>query len=70
VHACHLTSIQISDNNLDAAANKYYETGPDNIHQLLRDAVPRWDETAFGSGRYGQDDTVGAQNSTWNAAQA
>jgi hypothetical protein len=57
-HACRLTSTQISDNNVEAAVNKYFETDPGNIQRLLHDAVARWDETAFGSGRYGQDDAV------------
>ncbi|KAL5121761.1 hypothetical protein ACEQ8H_000448 [Pleosporales sp. CAS-2024a] len=49
----------ISDNNLEAAVNKFFEAGPANINKLLSDAKPRWDETAFGSGRYGQDDAGG-----------
>jgi hypothetical protein len=34
------------------------------MRKLLNDAVPRWDETAFGAGRYGQDDTGGGIPST------
>jgi hypothetical protein len=68
VYGSNLTwCLQISDNNLEAAVNKFYETGPANINKLLSDAVPRWDETAFGSGRYGQDDTAG--RSTWDTHQ-
>jgi hypothetical protein len=63
VYAYWLTLVQISDNNVEAAVNKYFETEPTNMQRLLTDAVPRWDETAFGSGRYGQDDTGGAQTS-------
>jgi hypothetical protein len=48
--------MQISDNNVEAAVNKFYETDPANLHKLLKDAVPRWDESAFGSGSYAQDD--------------
>ncbi|KAH5578003.1 hypothetical protein HBI26_135220 [Parastagonospora nodorum] len=46
-----LQLLKISDNNLEAAVNKFFETGPANINKLLKDAVPRWDETAFGGGQ-------------------
>lgn len=36
--------------------NKFYETDPANLHKLLRDAVPRWDESAFGAGSFAPDD--------------
>jgi hypothetical protein len=61
--------VQISDNNVEAAVNKFYETEPSNLKNLLLDSVPRWDETAFASGRYGQDDTTGGQRSTWGPKQ-
>jgi hypothetical protein len=44
--------------------NKFYETDPANLHKLLKDAVPRWDESAFGSGSYAQDDLNNGHQST------
>ncbi|KAH3982083.1 hypothetical protein HBI18_219550 [Parastagonospora nodorum] len=46
-----LQPLRISDNSLEAAVNRFFETGPANINKLLKDAVPRWDETAFGGGQ-------------------
>jgi hypothetical protein len=55
---------QISDNNVETAVTKFYETDSSNLKGLLSDSVPRWDESAFGSGRYGQDDTGNGLRST------
>ncbi|KAH7386864.1 hypothetical protein DE146DRAFT_665859 [Phaeosphaeria sp. MPI-PUGE-AT-0046c] len=48
--------LKICDNNIEAAVNKFYETDPANLNRLLRDSVPRWDESAFGAGSYAADD--------------
>jgi hypothetical protein len=61
--------VQISNNNLETAAQKFWETDPSNLKNLLNDSVSRWDETAFGSGRYGQDETSGGMPSTWDLKQ-
>jgi hypothetical protein len=66
-----LTAAQISNNDLETATQKFFETDPSNLKSLLSDSVPNWDESAFGSGRYGQDDTTGANiPSTWSRAHA
>ncbi|KAF2028373.1 hypothetical protein EK21DRAFT_90659 [Setomelanomma holmii] len=51
--------LKICDNNLEQAAMKYYETDPANMRKLLTDAKPQWDNTAFGAGRYGENDGNG-----------
>lgn len=56
---------QINDNSVEAAASKFWDTDPSNLKKLLIDSVPRWDETAFAAGRYGQDDPIGAVPSMW-----
>jgi hypothetical protein len=62
-------ALQISDNNVEAAVNKFYETDPSNLHKLLKDSVPRWDDTVFGSSSYGQDDTSDRHQGTWDLNQ-
>jgi hypothetical protein len=59
-----LTCAQICDSNVEQAAMKFWDTEPSNMRKLLNDAVPRWDETVFGAGRYGQDDASGGIPST------
>jgi hypothetical protein len=54
---------------VESAVNKFYETDPSNLKTLLTDSVPRWDETAFASGRYGKDDTASGQRSMWDFYQ-
>ncbi|CAO2649656.1 Nn.00g070410.m01.CDS01 [Neocucurbitaria sp. VM-36] len=50
----------ITGNNVQAATEKFYDTDIDSLKALLRDSKPKWDETAFGGGRYGEEDTSGA----------
>lgn len=49
----------ITGNNVQAAVDKFYETDSSNLEALLRDSKPTWDETAFGGGRYGENDASG-----------
>ena len=56
---------QISNNSIEAAASKYYDTEPQNLQKLLKDSVPRWDETAFGAGRDGEYEPGNNIPSTW-----
>ncbi|KAH7074596.1 hypothetical protein BKA63DRAFT_513308 [Paraphoma chrysanthemicola] len=51
--------LKICESNVEQAAMKFWDTEPANMQKLLKDAVPRWDETAFAAGRYGKDDTTG-----------
>jgi hypothetical protein len=57
--------LKISNNNVETAAQTFFDTDAAKLKQLLADSTPRWDETAFGSGRYGQDETSAAIPSTW-----
>lgn len=50
---------QLSNNNLEAAASTYFEkeNEPGALEKYLSDSTPgAWDGTAFGSGRYGEED--------------
>ena len=56
--------MQISNNNVDTAVQKFWDTDPANLKNLLNDSVPKWDDSAFGSGSYGQDETSSGMPST------
>ena len=60
--------VQICDDDVMTAMNKFFETDRANLHKLLRDAVPRWDESAFGAGSYAQEDNGGGHPSTFTLA--
>ncbi|KAF2823964.1 hypothetical protein CC86DRAFT_372119 [Ophiobolus disseminans] len=51
--------LKISNNNVETAASKFWDTDASNLKKLLNDSVANWDDTAFASGRYGQDETSG-----------
>lgn len=62
--------MQISSNNVETAIQKFFDTEPSNLKGLLSDSVPVWDQTAFGTARYGQDDPATGPSipSTWSRA--
>lgn len=45
---------------MQAAAGKFFDSDIDILKKLLKDSAAKWDESAFGSGRYGNDDTSSA----------
>jgi hypothetical protein len=55
----NLTVCQISNNNVEAAASTFFDKqhDPAALQKFLRDSNGGWDDTVFGSGRYGQEDT-------------
>ncbi|KAF1850822.1 uncharacterized protein K460DRAFT_350828 [Cucurbitaria berberidis CBS 394.84] len=50
----------ITGNNVQAAAEKFYDMDIEPLKALLRDSKPTWDDTAFGAGSYRTEDTGGA----------
>lgn len=56
--------LAITGNNVEAAVSKCFDEPIDNIKALVRDSNAKWDDTAFGAGRYGNDDTSGTVPST------
>ncbi|KAH8733220.1 hypothetical protein GQ44DRAFT_23252 [Phaeosphaeriaceae sp. PMI808] len=61
-----LQLLKISDHNVETAVMKFFETDPANLKSLLDSSVPRWDNTAFSAGRYGEDNTSSADLPTFN----
>ncbi|KAH7357474.1 hypothetical protein BKA66DRAFT_473340 [Pyrenochaeta sp. MPI-SDFR-AT-0127] len=51
--------LAITGNNVQAAAGKFFDSDIDVLKRLLQDSTAKWDDTAFGAGRYGNDDTAG-----------
>ncbi|CBY01009.1 predicted protein [Plenodomus lingam JN3] len=50
--------LAISGKNLQAAVQKFYDTDIESLRSLLRDSPATWDESAFGAGRYGDNDAT------------
>ncbi|KAF2128325.1 hypothetical protein P153DRAFT_423572 [Dothidotthia symphoricarpi CBS 119687] len=49
--------LKISNNDVAQAAEKFYDAGDiSNVRKLLSNSVAKWDGTAFGADRYGQQD--------------
>lgn len=50
--------IQISNHDVQAAVQKFYDTDIGNLRSLLRDSKTTWDDSAFNAGRYGDHDAA------------
>jgi hypothetical protein len=49
---------KISNNSVEEAVGKFYDTDITNLRTLLRNSEAKWDETAFGGAAYGNDATL------------
>lgn len=56
--------LAIMGNNVETALMKFFDEDIANLKTLLKDSKPNWDDTAFGAGRYGNEDTTGSVPST------
>ncbi|KAL6703111.1 hypothetical protein ACN47E_010173 [Coniothyrium glycines] len=48
----------ISGNDVNKAADKFYDTDPSSLQNLLKHSEAKWDETAFGGAAYGNEDVA------------
>jgi hypothetical protein len=55
-----LTAAQITNGDVNNAAEKFFTTDPSDLSALLQSQDPtRWDNTAFSAGRYGEEGNSG-----------
>jgi len=63
--------LQLNNNDLEQAVRKYFEleeVGGSAVRTHLDESVVgTWDDTVFGAGRYGQDDTTASGPSTYDS---
>jgi hypothetical protein len=62
--------LRLNNNNLEQAVGKFFELeelGGSAVRKHLDESAGTWDDTMFGAGRYGQDETTASVPSTYES---